>query len=221
MDRRTTRRGPSPFARRPHRTPPPPRSAASFPIPSHRAVPPGWKRSQGSVFWFSEPWDPALFSQQRQMGTRCFASTRGPCGVGGRAFRGLTRYATEWSAARRKQIRPPRCLSDHQFCRPQGRTLPTSDRRKFPSGNFRSARDLEGAERVNPRKARTPTPQVRPHLLANQECPHFFLVHADFELIFGIGAVEMLDAATGEPAHLALQVPKLQRSAFEGVEAAD
>ncbi len=27
--------------------------------------------------------------------------------------------------------------------------LPTSDRRKFPSGNFRSARDLEGAKRVS------------------------------------------------------------------------
>src|SRR5688572_33276829 len=40
VGRRTTRRGLSPFARRPHRTPPPPRSAASFPLPSHRAVSP-------------------------------------------------------------------------------------------------------------------------------------------------------------------------------------
>ncbi len=35
------------------------------------------------------------------------------------------------------------------FCKPEGGPLPTSGRRKFPSGNFRSARDLEGAKRVS------------------------------------------------------------------------
>ena len=31
----------------------------------------------------------------------------------------------------------------------KARRLPTSDRRKFPSGNFRSARDFEGAKTVS------------------------------------------------------------------------
>src|SRR6187397_2369013 len=54
----------------------------------------------------------------------------------------------------------------------KARRLPTSDRRKFPSENFRSARDFEGAERVNPRNARLPTPQDCPRLLGIEECPH-------------------------------------------------
>jgi hypothetical protein len=75
------------------------------PLPSHRAVSPGWKRSQGSVLWFLlSPGSRALLPALA-MGTRCVASTRGPCGAGGRAFRGLTRSATEWSAARRKPLR--------------------------------------------------------------------------------------------------------------------
>ncbi len=37
---------------RPYRTPPPPRSAASFPLPSDRAVSPRWKRPQDSLFGF-------------------------------------------------------------------------------------------------------------------------------------------------------------------------
>ena len=77
--------------------------------PCCRAIalcPRGWKGSQDSMFWFLPGlWSRALFSQHRQMGTRCFASTRGPCGAGGRAFRGLTRSATEWSAARSKPLR--------------------------------------------------------------------------------------------------------------------
>ncbi len=122
VDRRTTRGGPSPFARRPHRTPPPPRFAAPFPLPSHRAVSPRVEKiARLGVLVLAGPWSRALFSQQRQMGTRCLASTRGPCGAGGRAFRGLTRAATEWSAARRKPIRPPRCIPAQPFlqtCRP-------------------------------------------------------------------------------------------------------
>src|SRR5690349_5194872 len=35
----------------------------------------------------------------------------------------------------------------------KARRLTTSDRRKFPSGKFRSARDLEGAKRIKPRAA--------------------------------------------------------------------
>src|SRR6187402_277959 len=54
----------------------------------------------------------------------------------------------------------------------KARRLPTSGRRKFPSGNFRSARDFEGAERVNPRNARLPT-QACPRLLEIEECPHY------------------------------------------------
>ncbi len=53
------------------------------------------------------------------------------------------------------------------FCKPEGGPLPTSGRRKFPSGNFRSARDLEGAKRVSRGQAyRQPQPSPfarRPH----------------------------------------------------------
>ena len=141
---------------RPHGTPPPPRSAASFTLPSYRACPRMWKRSQDPVFWFLlRPWSRALFSQQRQMGPSHACQHAGTCGAGGRAFRGLTRSATEWSAARRKPLRAAALhFSAAISADVKARRLPTSDRRKFPSGDFRSARDLEGAERVNPRKAR-------------------------------------------------------------------
>src|SRR6187401_1884550 len=73
------------------------------------------------------------------------------------------------------------------FCRCEGGPLPTSGRRKFPSGNFRSARDFEGAKRVSRGQAfrqpetsplarrppRTPPPpqpqEVRPRLLGIEE----------------------------------------------------
>ena len=74
-----------------------------------------------------------------------------------------TLFATEWSAVRQNPLRAvalhlrAAISADIKACR----ILP-SGRRKFPSGNFRSARDLEGAERVNPRKARL---RPSPHLL--------------------------------------------------------
>ena len=127
--------------------------------------PRGWKRSQDSMFWFLlGPGVMHSSPSSGKWGHTALISTRGPCGVGGRAFRGLTRSATEWSAARRKPIRAAAMhLSAAISADVKARRLPTSDRRKFPSGNFRSARDLEGAERVNPRKARrrpTPSPFV-------------------------------------------------------------
>jgi hypothetical protein len=71
---------------RAYRTPPPPRSAASFLLaePS-RYVPEVEKIARLGVLFLAEPLDYVLFSQQRQTGARCFASTRGPCGAGGRA----------------------------------------------------------------------------------------------------------------------------------------
>ncbi len=51
----------------------------------------------------------------------------------------------EEEAPDRRRVAFPRS----HFCKPEGGPLPTSDRRKFPSGNFRSARDLEGAKRVS------------------------------------------------------------------------
>ena len=72
--------------------------------------------------------------------------------------------------------------------------LPTSGRRKFPSGNFRRARDLEGAKRVSRGQAQRAKPQesplarrphrtdpppqplqARPCLLGIEECPHYFI----------------------------------------------
>jgi len=62
----------------------------------------------------------------------------------------LTLFATEWSAARRKPLRAAAlhiCATISADVK--ARRLPTSHRRKFPSGNFRSARDFEGAKRVS------------------------------------------------------------------------
>ncbi len=68
--------------------------------------PRGWKRSQDSVFWFLlRPGVVHSSPSSGKWGRPALASTRGQCGVGGRAFRGLTRSATEWSAARRKPLR--------------------------------------------------------------------------------------------------------------------
>ena len=136
-------------------------------VPRCRAIalcPRGWKRSQDSVFWFLlSPGAVHSFPSSGKWGRPTLASTRGPCGAGGRAFRGLTRSATEWSAARRKPLRAAALhLSAAISADVKARRLPTSDRRKFPSGNFRSARDLEGAERVNPRKARRHAPAPSP-----------------------------------------------------------
>ena len=115
--------GLSPFARRPYRTPPPPRSAAPISVvePS-RCCPRGWKGSQDSVFWFLlRPGVVHSSPSSGKWGRAALASTRGPCGVGGRAFRGLTRSATEWSAARRKPLRAAAIASQRShFCRRSG-----------------------------------------------------------------------------------------------------
>ena len=129
----------SPFARRPYLH----ASAATIrsSVPVARAIalcPRGWKGSQDSVLWFLlSPGSRALFSQQWQMGTRCVASTRGPCGAGGRAFRGLTRSATEWSAARRKPLRAAAMpLSASISADVKARRLPTSDTPKISVRKF-------------------------------------------------------------------------------------
>ena len=91
--------------------------------------------------------------------------------VGWYACPRLTLFATEWSAARKNPMRAAALpLSAAISADVKARRILTSGRRKFPSGNFRSARDLEGAERVNPRKARLRP--LHPRLLENEECPH-------------------------------------------------
>ncbi len=146
---------------RPHRTPPPPRSAAPLSVvePS-RCVPAVEKIARLGVLVLAEAWSRALFSQQRQMGTCC---ARWHAGTVRCRWARLSRVDPlcdrmergEEEATAGRRI----AFQRSHFCRRKGRRLPTSDRRKFPSGNFRSARDFEGAERVNPRKAyRTPAP---------------------------------------------------------------
>ena len=74
-----------------------------------------------------------------------------------------TLFATEWSAARRK--RPTAAalhLGAQISANMKARPLPTSGRRKFPSGNFRSARDLEVAKRVRRGQAQRANPQPSP-----------------------------------------------------------
>ncbi len=124
--------------------------------------PRGWKRSQDSVLWFLlSLGSRALFSQQRQWGRPALASTRGPCGAGGRAFRGLCRSAPAWGAGRRKPLRGAALHLSAPHCAVvKARRLPTSGRREIPSGNSRSARDLEVAKRVSRGQAPHPTSPV-------------------------------------------------------------
>ena len=163
VGRRTTRRGPVPVGPKtaPHASAATIRS--SVPTWSHRGMSAGTEKiARVSVLVLAEPLEARDSSPSRgKWGPAALASTRGPCGAGGRAFRGLTRSATEWSAARRKPIRAAAMpLGATISADVKARRLPTSQRRKLPSGNFRSARDFEGAERVNPRKARLPTQSV-------------------------------------------------------------
>ena len=136
--------------------------------------PRGWKRSQDSVFWFLlSPGVVHSSPSSGKWGRPALASTRGPCGAGGRAFRGLTRSATEMERGEAEANTGRRdCISAQPFLqtlRPVGFRRATAE--NFRPGNFRSARDLEGAERVNPRKARLPP--LRPRLVTrNEECPH-------------------------------------------------
>ena len=107
----------------------------SFPPRGHTAMARNRERSCGS--W------------RRRRAVRS-AGKRGQTRVGWCACPRLTLFATEWSAARRKPIRAAAMpLRSPISADVKARRLPTSGRRKFPSGNFRSARDLEGAKRVS------------------------------------------------------------------------
>src|SRR5207237_10892212 len=57
------------------------------------------------VEWIARVGVLVLFFSQQRNGDVLRLLARGPGGAGGRAFRGLTRSATEWSAARRKPVR--------------------------------------------------------------------------------------------------------------------
>ena len=97
-----------------------------------RHVAPEWNGSQDSgVLVLAEPLKLATLFPAAEWGPTALASTRGQCGAGGRAFRGLTRSATEWSAARRKPVRaaamhPGAAISADV----KARRLPTSGRRE-------------------------------------------------------------------------------------------
>ena len=88
----------------------------------------------------------------------------------------------EEEAPDRRRVAFPRS----HFCRSKGGPLPTSGRRKFPSGNFRSARDLEVAKRVRRGQAYRQTstvpvcPETAPHASAtatpSRYRPHFYFL---------------------------------------------
>ena len=112
-------------------------------LSSHRGVSPRVEKiARLGVLVLAEPWEPCtLLPASGKCGHPTLVSTRGPCGVGGRAFRGLTRSATEWSAASRKPIRAAALhLSAAISADVKARRLPTSDRRKFPSAEIFEAR---------------------------------------------------------------------------------
>ena len=137
--------------------------------------PRGWKRSQDSVSWFLlSPGVVRSSPSSGKCGHPTLVSTRGPCGVGGRAFRGLTRSATEWSAASRKPIRAAALpLSAAISADVKARRLPTSGRRKFPSAEIFEARATlrEQSGSTLGRRGLPPTPS--PFVTGNEECPHF------------------------------------------------
>ena len=133
----------------------------------------------------------SCWSWRRRRAVRS-SGKRGQHRVGWYACPRLTLFATEWSAARRKPIPAAAMhISATISADVKARRLPTSHRRKFPSGNFRSARDFEGAKRVSrgqafrqpatspfgpktaPHASATATLKVRPRLLGIEECPHY------------------------------------------------
>ncbi len=114
----------------------------------------------------------------RQSGTKLRIVAAEACGavsgqtgtdrVGWYACPRRTLFATEWSAARKNPMRAVALHSSATISADvKARRILTSGRRKFPSGNFRSARDLEGAKRVSRGQAyRQPQPSPfarRPH----------------------------------------------------------
>ena len=119
------------------------RVSRSFPPRGHAAMARKWERNCGS--W------------RRRRAVRS-SGKRGQHRVGWYACPRLTLFATEWSAARRKPLRAAAMhISATISADVKARRLPTSGRRKFPSGNFRSARDFEGAKRVSRGQAYQPT----------------------------------------------------------------
>ncbi len=89
---------------------------------------------------------------------------RGTDRVGWYACPRRTLFATEWSAARKNPMRAAALhFSAAISADVKARRILTSGRRKFPSGNFRSARDLEVAKRVRRGQAYSPT-LTRPRL---------------------------------------------------------
>ncbi len=125
-------------------------------LSSHRAVSPRVEKiARPGVLVLAEAWSRALFSQQRQMGTRCACWHAGTVRCGWARLPRVDPLCDRMERGEEEANTGRRDASPiTNFADVKARRLPTSDRRKFPSGNFRSARDLEGAERVNPRKAR-------------------------------------------------------------------
>ena len=94
-------------------------------------------------------------------GVRCgLPGKRGTDRVGWCACPWLTLFATEWSAARKNPLRAVAMhFSAAISADVKARRILPSGRREFPSGNSRSARDLEGAKRVSRGQAyRQPRP---------------------------------------------------------------
>ncbi len=74
-----------------------------------------------------------------------------------------TLFATEWSAARKNPMRAAALhLRATISADVKARRILPSGRRKFPSGNFRSARDLEVAKRVRRGQAQRANPHPSP-----------------------------------------------------------
>ena len=139
-----------------------------------RHVPKGWQRSRDSASRFSLSAGIGRSSHSSgTWGPSALASTRGQCGVGGRAFRGLTRSATEWSAARRKPIR----AAVLPFRSPILKTLRPVGFRRAAAGNFRpeisEARATLREQSGSTLGTRGRQPRLCPRLLGIEECPHF------------------------------------------------
>ncbi len=125
--------------------------------PVLRSFPPSGTHRDGSTIG-----ERSRGSWRRRRAVRSFGQT-GTDRVGWYACPWRTLFATEWSAARKNPMRAAALhLSAAISADVKARRILTSGRRKFPSGNFRSARDLEVAKRVRRGQAQRANPHPSP-----------------------------------------------------------
>ncbi len=175
MDRRTTRRALSPFARKtaPHASAATIRSSVPH-LSSHRGVSPRVEKiARPGVLVLAEAWSRALFSQQRQTGTCC---ARQHAGTARCRWARLPRVDPLCDRMERGEEEatygPPHCISAQPFLqtiRPVGFRRATAE--NFRPEIFEARATLR--EQSGSTLGRRVYAPVRPRLPGIEECPHF------------------------------------------------